>query len=237
MIIPQAQIDLILSRRMRRRTLHLPMRTGKFGERKRCPARTGGVYRLKAPVPYERYQSEAERQPNAARAVLWLIDECQQPTRGVTITVTAVEVRDGDWVVHFTKGEHRELFDRPIYLAKYGDYTMTARQQAIPGDPELMMPFAEDLAKARAKALERRVSPERAAVKREADRAETLQQSITNMKARVLIKRAQRNYEAAERLLLSEEDVESPVSAAADGSPGEGDRPPRSAAFASPEAA
>jgi hypothetical protein len=236
-IVPQAQIDLILSRRIRQRTLHLPIRSGKFGERKRCPARPGGVYRLKARVPWERYKAQAQAQPSAARAVLWLIDECERPTRSVTITVTAVEAAGGTWAVHFVKGEHRDVVDRPIYLAKYGDYTMSASQQAVRGDPELMMPFHEDLANARKKALERRISPQQAQLRRAASEAETLQQSITNMKARILIKRAQRNYEAAERLLLADRDVDSPVSAAVDGSPGEADRPPCSAAVATPEAA
>lgn len=239
MIIPQAELELILNPRIRRRLLHLPVRHGKHGERKKCPARKGGIYQLRAAVPYERHRTQAAGQPTRARAVLRLIDLCDQPTRTATITVIDVDRDDDMWLVRFVKGERSDLLDRPIYLAKYGDYTMTARSQAVPGDPEVVLPFAEDLAKARAKALERRVTPERTAIRAAARDAETLQQSMKNMKVRMLVKRAQRNYEAAERILLSEGELNSDegVVATRVGRSGEEGRPPPANTLATPEAA
>src|SRR5205823_8746984 len=114
--------------------------------------------------------------------------------------------------------------DRDIYLARYGDYTMSASRQTVRGDPPVLMPFAEDLARARAKALEARFSPQREEAKRGAEHARTLRESMTDMKARELARRVQRNYEALERHLLAAEAVQSRASAAADGSPAEGGR-------------
>jgi len=229
--VSQAEIDQI-NGRMRRRVLHLPLKRGSLGELKRCPVRKGGVYRLRPPIPHAVYVERASSSPTRARAVLSLIDLCETPVRTTTITVTSVE-RHGDvWLIHFAKGDRASDLDRPIFLSKDGGYTMISSRQAVPGDPEVQFPFAEDLAKARTKARERRVTPERAAVQRARGDMETLQESMTNMKIRVLLKRALRNLEAADRL-LSAEAVHSDPSAAADGSQGEADRPSRGASLAS----
>ena len=230
MIVSQADLDLILNGRIRQRVIQLPVRHGKFGERKRCPVRKGGAYRLRALPPWARHKARAERQPTRARAVLHLIDLCQQPARTAAITVLDVERQDDTWVVRFNLGDQSTSFDRPVFLAKYGDYTMTPSKQAVPGDPEVMMPLAEDLARARAKARESRLSPQVQAVRQGVREADTLQRSLTNMKARAAIKRAQRNYEDAARQLLSEEGVHSPVSTLADGPQGEESRPPNASA-------
>jgi hypothetical protein len=237
MIVDQAVIDQIRGK-MRRRVLELPVEYGKLGELK-LPVREGGVYTLKPPIPYMRYRGEVERhQPTRARAVLRLIDLCDMPRRTVTITVTHPPERQGDkWLIRFEKGDWRGQSDQPVYLARTNDFTTIASMQTVPGDPEFLTPFAEDLRRAREKAVERRVSPERQAVKRRADDANTLQRSMTNMKARTLVKRAQRNYEAAERLLLADQVLHSPVVAATVGSQGEEDRPPSANTLATPEAA
>jgi hypothetical protein len=237
MIVSQAEFDQITSK-IRRRILHLPVRHGaKWGELKRCPVREGGVYVLRPPVPYERYAVEADEQPTRARAALLLIDLCNRPVRTVNITVTESPERQGDtWIVRFEKGDWREQSGRDVFLARQNDFTMISSRQTVKGDPPLMSQFAEDLEHARAKALERRASPERQAVKQCADDADTLQRAMTNMKARTLVKRAQRNYEAAERL-LSEGELHSPLVAAPDGSRGEEDRPPSANTLATPEAA
>jgi hypothetical protein len=228
LIVSQAVIDQIRGR-MRRRVLELPVKRGSKGELK-VPVRAGGVYTLKPPIPADRYKIEAEQQPTRARAILHMIDLCETPVRTVTVTVTHPPERQKDkWLVRFEKGDWRAQSDRPIFLAKYGDYTMTASKQAIPGDPELMSPFAKDLAKARARALECRVSPQREAVQRAWSNMEILQESMTSMKIRVLLKRAQRNLEAADRL-LSTESVHCDSSTAADGSQGEEGRPPNAGA-------
>jgi hypothetical protein len=182
--VSQAEIDQIRGK-MRRRVLELPVEYGKLGELK-LPVREGGVYTLKPPIPYVRYRGEAERhQPTRAIAVLRLIDLCDMPRRTVTITVTHPPERQGDkWLIRFEKGDWRNELGDPVYLAKYGDFTMTASKQAVPGDPELMSPFAEDLARARARALERRISPDREIVRRIKGELSPLQKSMIAMKAR-----------------------------------------------------
>lgn len=226
MIVPQAQINLVCSPRIRRRVIHLPVVYGKHGERKRCPMRKGGVYHLKGRVPYDQYRAEAKDQPTRAQAVLALIDRCESPAKTVMITVLDTEMQDEKWLIRFIKGDHATIFDYPVYLARYGDYTTEAGRQAVRGDPELMTPFTEDLTKARDTALKRRVSPQQQALKQAAGRAQALQPSLKNMKARELVRRAQRNYEAAARILLSDEVLDSPSIAVADGFQGEADRPP-----------
>jgi hypothetical protein len=103
MIVSQATIDQILSK-ARRRTIWLPAKGSK------APCRVGGVYLLRAPYP----RREAERQPTRARAVLALIDMLET-RKTVTITVTAVEpTEDGEWVVRFEKGAHRQVDERRL---------------------------------------------------------------------------------------------------------------------------
>jgi hypothetical protein len=259
MIVTQAEFDQINSK-IRRRVLELPVRYSKGEARpihpktgrrlavarpavlteavqRRCPVREGGVYTLRAPIPYERYRAEAQEQPRRNRAVLLLYDLCHLPTRSVTITVTEPPEQQGDnWIVRFEKGDWREQSGRDVFLARQNDFTMISSRQTVKGDPPLMSQFAEDLEHARAKSLERRVSPERQALQRCADDADTLQRAMTNMKARTLVKRAQRNYEAALRL-LSEPGLHSPMVAAPDGSQGEEDRPPSANTLATPKAA
>lgn len=130
MIISQSELDLILNRKIRRRTIHLPIQHGTLGELKKCPAKPGGIYTLKARTPWERYRTQAETQPSRARAVLWLIERCEQPQRTVTITARTIEARENTWIVHFVVGTH-ELEHKPRLLAarpgpahgEHGDYT------------------------------------------------------------------------------------------------------------------
>lgn len=206
LLINQSELELILNPKIRRRSISLPVRRGKHGELKR-PPKVGGVHRLKARVPYERYQAEAQEQPTRARAVLALIVRCERQRREVTITVLAVKRVQESWLITFEKGDQSAVIDRPIYLSKYGDYTLQPSRQAVRGDPEVLMPLAKDLEKARARALERRVHPQREAVQRQASELKTLAESITEMKARQLIQRADRNLTAALRLLPADGDV------------------------------
>ena len=135
MIVDQSQLEQITSK-IRRRTIQLPVRYGSFGELKRCPLREGGVYRLTAQIPYERYLAQAERkQPK--EGVLWLIDQCEIKPKTVQITVVEVK-QDGDrWRIRFEKGERTELLDRPRLLAArpgapHGDY-VTSSSRALRG--------------------------------------------------------------------------------------------------------
>ena len=118
MIVPQAEIEQIQSK-IRRRVIELPVQHGKrFGELKKCPMRAGGVYRLKARIPHERYLAEAQQKSTRARGVLWLIERCEQTQKTVKITVRDPPERQGDvWIVRFFKGDQAaESLDRPRLL-------------------------------------------------------------------------------------------------------------------------
>lgn len=137
MIVPQSELDLILNRRIRRRTIQLPIEYGKMGERKRCRVKPGGVYTLRARVPYSLFRSQAETQSTRALAVLWLVSQCEQPTKTATVTVRAVEAKNGAWVVSFAMGE-LELEHKPRLLkGKPGGEQYTAvPSMALPGCAE-----------------------------------------------------------------------------------------------------
>lgn len=182
MIVSQAEIDLIQDPKTHRRELHLPVRHGRHGERKRCPMHVGGVYHLKPPIPYDQYRARAEQQLGRARSVLWLIGRCERHySRPLTITVSDVQRHGDTWTVRFLKGDHAEYFRGPVFLARHNDFTMVPSQQTVRGDPEYLAPLAEDLARARGKALEKRLEPNRsdlaairAAHKRMAERKHTM---------------------------------------------------------------
>jgi hypothetical protein len=217
MIVPQAEIDEI-NGKARRRIMRLPAKHGKFGELKRCPMRPGGVYRLRPPIPYDRCRTIAERQPTRARTILRLYDLCERhPVRYVAVTVFAVVRQEDEWLIRFIRGEDRSLLDRPVYLAKYGDYTMTASKQAVPGDPELLLPLAEDLAKARAKALESRVSPQRQLVSKISADVDTLRGSLEEMGKRNRLRRVEHDLKALARELSSADAIDCSTTIAGDG--------------------
>jgi hypothetical protein len=191
MIVSAAELDPILNPRIRRRVLYLPIRHGKLGERKRCRVKVGGVYRLRESVPYSRYRVLADEQPMRSRAVLRLIDLCQLPHRTVMVTVRSVQMTTLDdgrqvWQVGIEKGTHGSIIDRPVYLARYGDYT-TRRSEAMPNEPEVLMPLAKDLQHARARASERR-SPQAESVARMRAELDTLAASLAAMKNRNALK-------------------------------------------------
>ena len=207
----------------------MPVRYGKFGELKRCPARPGSAYTLKARVPYEQIRERSTAQPSRARAVLWLIDQCQEPTKTQIITVDLVE-RDGEeWIVHFKKGDHSGTLDSPVFLSKSGDYTMIASRQAVPGDPEVMMPFAKDLEKARRKALEGRIGPQRQLVGKISTEVGALKSSLASMKARNRLRRIEHDLKAVANELSTEVLSSAPVLAGDDPHEDAGSPPTRGA--------
>jgi hypothetical protein len=234
-IVDQAILDQIDSR-VRRRQLELPVQRGRLGELKRCPLRTGKET-LTPRIPYDRYLDQASKHPHCARAVLALIDACLQPVKTQQITITSVERAGDTWLVRFVKGDHPELFDRDIYLARNNDFTLDASRQTVKGDPPLCAPFAEDLKRAREKALEKRVSPQITATRVAIQRTSELQRSMASMKARSLAKRAERTLRALEAALLSEGAVNCELLAATNGSPGEAERLPTASISATPKAA
>jgi hypothetical protein len=182
-IVDQATLDQIGSR-VRRRVLELPVRHGRLGELKRCPLRVGGKETLVPRIPYERYLDQVSKHPHRARAVVELTRLCEQPVKTQQITITSVDRAGAIWLVRFVKGDHPELFDRDVYLSRSNDFTMDASRQTVKGDPPLCTPFAEDLERAREKAIEKRVDPDLRVIRGVKDALSPLQQSLADMKAR-----------------------------------------------------
>lgn len=210
MIISQVEIDEIRSARIRRRVIFLPVRYGSLGERKRCPARPGGVYHLKPRVPYEDYRDSAQREPTHARAVVRFIALCEQRGRGITVTIQAAEIveqSDGPvWRVSFVKDDLtlRREQARPRFLRRGGGYT-TINDELNAGqvmDDEVAKRFVEE-------AAQRQRENQREVVRQTAAHLETLRGSMTDMKMRQLVKRAARTLEAAAASNPADESVES----------------------------
>lgn len=240
MIVAQAELDAILNRKIRKRVLELPVRHGRLGELKRCPMRRGGVYHLKPPLPFDRLLERAVQRQPRKEAVLWLIGRVERwEPKPVTITVSHEPLRQGDvWFVRFLRGDEAEVFDdSPLFLSGDGSFTSIASRQAVPGDPPYWPPFAEDLERARTAAREKRVSPDLTSVRRLTGGLKTCREVMSNIKAANLLKRAQRNLEAAERELLQDGVLHSEPVAASAGSVGETGRPPSANTSARPHAA
>ena len=134
MIVSQRTIEAIQSGRIRQRTLEIPVKYGReFGERRRCKLHVGGVYMLYSRPNIEDLRIRALQMPSRATAVLWFIDQCQQPSKHVQITVVGVERLENSWLIRFRKGEHPELFDeRRLLNARLGsgDYTTIPSRSA-----------------------------------------------------------------------------------------------------------
>jgi hypothetical protein len=229
MIVDQATLDRI--QRLRQRTLALPVRRGRLPRKgstkahrtdakggtalRRCPMRKGGVYHLRptlTDIPCDSCREDVEqRESTRARAALRFIDDAPrfakriQRKRTITITVQHVERQGDQWLVRFEKGDHADQLDRPVFLSKYGDYTMSASKQAVRGDPEVLMPLEADLAKARAKAIERRVSPQQQALDRIRADTDTLLAAMTAMKDRNRLKLIRREIDKLAAKLSVEE--------------------------------
>ena len=188
MIVDEATIREITSSRVRRRSLTLEVHQGDLGETLRCPVRRDGVYKLTPCSRIEWKRRQAAQQPTRARAVLAFIDLIDGSVRtermpSVTITVTDVLKLEGRWMVGFLLGDLSGQKDRAVFLAAQGDYTFEPARQAVPGDPEVMMPSEADMARARQKARESRSTPVTAAVRHIRDQTDTLAGAMLTMKA------------------------------------------------------
>lgn len=143
MLIARSELELIVNPRIRQRTFHLPVRRGKWGELRKCPAKQGCVYTLRANPEYQRYRAEAQHQASQRAGVLWLIDRVEvQGLGSVVVTVRSVELSDdgSSWLVGFSKGDQSELMDKPRLLmahsgSPHGEYTNVAAL-ALPGSAE-----------------------------------------------------------------------------------------------------
>ena len=189
MIVDEATIREITSSRVRRREISLPVREGDMGEILRCPVRKDGVYRLTPCSKIEWRRRQAAQQPTRARAVLAFIDLLDGSMRtermtSVTITVTEViKVGRLMWRISFLPGDLSGQKDRAVFLAGQGDYTFEPSRQAVPGDPEVMLPSEADMEKARRIARESRSAPVAATVRHIRDQTDTLRGSMQTMKA------------------------------------------------------
>lgn len=249
MIVSAEELSLILNPKVRRRLMRLPVLTGGSGESKRCPVRRGGSYRLRPPGSKDvQVTITVIAVPRLERlGSLPLADARREGYGSVRGALDAWEKAHWTptydemvWVVAFARDHKGEVAaaiaqERPVYLATSGDYTLDI-SRAAKGEPEVLMPLEEDLKRARAKALEKRRNPQVDDLGRMRQRAETLRESMTNMKARELVRRAARNLAAAQRV-LSEGVLDSQESCRPDGSAVEVDRPPTASSPASPEAA
>jgi hypothetical protein len=222
-------MDLILNRRIRKRTLILPIRqeairsarhpkTGRVLARvgesvgtvtKQCPVAEGGSYDLQARPPHERYDrwlQEAEGKPTRARAVLWLIERCEQPRKTIRITVRKVERRGENWIVTFSPDAKEEMRDllaagQPVFLARASGYT-TSHDEI--GAGEVMARFPEDLARARKEAREGRGLHGREAAAKLQKEAETCRDIMATIKQQTRIKRAIKEIQLAEEEAAAE---------------------------------
>lgn len=249
MIVTQAEIDLV-NGKMRRRMMRLPVLRGQAGEREPCPAQRGRTYQLQTrTVTKGQAAITVIEDPRIEKlAALSLQDARREGHATVQGAIDAYTLRHGPcdestlvWVVSFAKdNKDREVAAvvnqaDPLFMGRQAGYT-TSKSHAAPGEPEVMMPFEKDLAEARKKATERRLTPQQEAAKRLGDDVETLREAMTNMKGRELLRLARRSIRAAERELLSDGSLHSASSAVLDGSQGEADRPPHGAPLPCPDA-
>lgn len=188
MVISQAELNLIMNGRLHRRMMRLPIERGDLGELKKCPVREGRIYRLTAGGGKAMVTVLSVRREKLA--ALSVGDAKREGYAGVSGALDAWQKRHGRpspgteaWVVGFELGDQSGRFDRPVHLARHGDYTLEA-SQAVKGEPEVLMPLAKDLARARAKALERRAVPQRQLVGRMQKDADRLHGALTDMKLR-----------------------------------------------------
>ena len=168
--------------------MFLPIRRGGLEETLRCPMRRDGVYKLVPCTKLMWKYRQARQQPTRARAVLAfhdLIDGSMRTERMPSCTITVTDVQKGPlfWMVSFLPGDLSGQKDRPVFLAAQGDYTFEPARQAVPGDPEVMMPSEADMAKARRIAREGRSAPIAATVRHIRDQTDTLAGAMLTMKA------------------------------------------------------
>lgn len=191
MIVPQAEIDLVLNPKMRRRMMRLP------APNRKCPLKYGSLYRLQPSAGAKGQATIVVIEPphRERLAAITLSDARREGYASVQGALEAWErthwcSREDElvWVVAFArdeKGECAEFVnqDESVYLSKVRDYTIHAGRQAVRGDPPLLAPLAEDLARARLAATER-VSPHMESIARMRAESQTLREAMVAMKDR-----------------------------------------------------
>jgi hypothetical protein len=238
MIVPQEIINNIQST-MTVRTMRLPVVRGPLGELI-VPARAGNRYGLQVadfqPAQARIVVTEVYREPIAALA---LSEARREGHSTIQAAVDAYVRLFGEvdettvvWVVHFARdakdgsvSDHVKC-DDPVLLATNGGYT-NLTSHAVRGEAEVLHPLQKAMDDARAKAREKRLSPERRAVRKQIQETETLRYAMTAMKNRNRLARALRELEKVDEDLAAEEAatlhpserVASPASAAVEGDP------------------
>lgn len=203
MLIPRSEYQCIANSRIRKRIIVLPVHYGRLGERKR-PPQEGRLYRLRPASRYAEWCRRAAEQPTRARAVLYVLERLESEPRPILVTVRAVTREGETYLVEVLKGDHREAVaqDRPVFLARSAGYT-TAASLAVRDAGEVLLD-SKGAERARIIAQTQLATPQIAAVRRVAGETETLRQAMKNMRARNLVRSAERNLAAAERVLRAE---------------------------------
>ena len=239
MVVSQSEIDLILRSKFARRQMRLPVTYDSEAMPRHCPVRLGGVYQLRtidspkvqatiSVTEVHRDRQDALSASQARREGFNSIDQAQ--TAFCDLHGPSAPHRPV-WVITFALSE--ALTDQPVFLSKDGGYTTAQSRQAVLGDPEVMLiPGASETA--RVMALAKRDEHEREAIRRQVAELETLSEAMSSMKARNLLRRAARTIEAAQRVLLSEQVLDSGLRAALAGTATEADRPSSGASLATP---
>lgn len=225
-VLPQREIDAIRNPRIRRREIRLPVRREAVrgsavhplsrralegaptleqqrpsgAATRRCPLRAGGNYAVRGDgvaVRYAELRKAVADAPNRARGVVWLLQQVEDETRPLRITVREV-LREGDeWVVRFwldsTRAIQERLDDTPILLARGAGYAPWDEIDA----GELMSPLAEDLRAARQRMREGRAAPQREALQRAAGEVTRCREVMQGVKQRTRLALALKEIERA----------------------------------------
>lgn len=213
--------------------MRLPAVRGELGELVRCPLQKGSMHKLQsrafAPSQATIVVLEVRKETLAA---ITLADARMEGHASIQAALDAYARTHGPsddstivWVVSFareTKGDGVAAHlnsDTPVLMARNGsDYT-DKPSRAIKGEAEVLLPLAEDLARARKQAVERRASPQRNAIEEYADGIRTLAESLMQMKARTRAKLILKELEKLMHELPSDASVSLPAPSAPPTSP------------------
>jgi hypothetical protein len=200
MKIPAAELDLV--RTMKRRQMRLPVENR--------PPRIGRICKLWAAdrEPITITVSAVRKEPLEAISRGDARREGYASRQGA---IDAFRARYGDvdrvFVIDFLVGRH-EIKDQPIYLARRGsDYTVR-REQAMVGEPEVMVAPGES-EKARIVALAKDLNPQYEVLSSLYLDLEKLRESLKSMKARRELRRAKYALDQIEKELRPHQLLES----------------------------
>lgn len=190
----------------------------------------------------DRYlRARAQDAPSRALAVTRLLatmepllEMIEPARRPLTITVLRVDPFEEHWEVSFALGD-RTAHDEPVFMGRGRDYTMSASRSIDP-EASVLTPLAKDLAAARRKAAEKRLTPQEQALARLRAEHQTLRSSMLSMKARNRLRQLERDTaKLAEQVALDARATLSAEQRAQCQEPPQ-DQAPASGAFGAPAA-